>query len=152
MLSSRARYATRAVLDLSLRYDEGPILIGDISDRQNIPLKYLQQILVSLKLAGFLQSRKGPGGGYILARDPKDITLGEVVRAMDGPIAPISCVSVTNFAECGCPHPDRCSLRATFKEVRDAMAAVMDATSFAEMAEKQRTADAASVDICDYII
>jgi Rrf2 family protein len=140
------------MLDLSLHYDEGPILIGDISDRQNIPLKYLQQILVSLKLAGFLQSRKGPGGGYTLARSPKEITLGEVVRAMDGPIAPISCVSVTNFAECGCPHPDTCSLRTTFKEVRDAMAEVLDHTSFAEIADKQRSADGSGVEVFDYVI
>jgi Rrf2 family protein len=152
MLSSRARYATRAMLDLSLRYDEGPVLIGDISERQNIPLKYLQQILVSLKLAGFLQSRKGPGGGYALARSPKEITLGEVVRAMDGPIAPISCVSVTNYAECGCPNPERCSLRATFKEVRDAMAEVIDHISFAEIAQKQRDADEADSSVLDYII
>ena len=152
MLSSRARYATRAMLDLSLRYEHGPVLIGDISDRQNIPLKYLQQILVSLKLAGFLQSRKGPGGGYALARPPHEITLGEVVRAMDGPIAPISCVSVTNFAECGCPNPDRCSLRASFKLVRDAMAEVLDRTSFAEIADRQRRADEADIGILDYII
>jgi Rrf2 family protein len=140
------------MLDLSLRFEHGPVLIGDISDRQNIPLKYLQQILVSLKLAGFLQSRKGPGGGYALARAPEEITLGEVVRAMDGPIAPISCVSVTNFAECGCPNPDRCALRASFKLVRDAMAEVLDQTTFAEIAARQRSADDADIEILDYII
>ena len=140
MLSSRARYATRAILDLSLEYSKGPIQIQDIADRQNIPVKFLQQILVALKMTGFVQSRKGPGGGYLLAIPPKEITLGAVVRAMDGPIAPISCVSVTKFSECGCPHPEVCSLRTTFKEARDAIAEVLDKTTFADLTDRQLTA------------
>ena len=137
MLSSRARYATRAILDLSLLFDQGPIQIHDIAERQNIPVKFLQQILVALKMTGFVQSRKGPGGGYSLAMQPKEITLGAVVRAMDGPIAPISCVSVTKFSECGCPNPEVCSLRNAFKEVRNAMSEVLDRTSFADLAQNQ---------------
>ena len=140
MLSSRARYATRAILDLSLRGGE-TTLIGDIAARQNIPLKFLQQILVSLKAAGFVTSRKGPGGGYALARKPEAITLGDVVRAMDGRLAPISCVSVAAHAECGCPRPETCALRDKFRDVRDAMAAILDRTTFAELAESQRVAD-----------
>lgn len=137
MLSSRARYATRAILDLSLNFDKGPIQIQDIADRQNIPVKFLQQILVALKMTGFVQSRKGPGGGYSLAMAPREISLGAVVRAMDGPIAPISCVSVTKFSECGCPNPDVCSLRNTFKEVRDAMSQVLDNTTFEDLTRRQ---------------
>jgi len=137
MLSSRARYATRAILDLSLLYEQGPIQIHDIAERQNIPVKFLQQILVALKMTGFVQSRKGPGGGYSLAMAPKEITLGAVVRAMDGPIAPISCVSVTKFSECGCPNPEVCSLRNAFKEVRNAMSEVLDRTTFSDLAQQQ---------------
>lgn len=137
MLSSRARYATRALLDLSLRHDQGPTLIQDIAERQNIPLKYLQQILVSLKLGGFVASRKGPGGGYLLARPAEKITLGSVLRAMDGPLAPISCVSVTAYSECGCPDPDRCALRESFSQVREAMAELLDNTTFADLRERQ---------------
>jgi Rrf2 family protein len=137
MLSSRARYATRALLDLSMQNDGKSILIQDIAERQNIPLKFLQQILVSLKVAGFLQSRKGPGGGYALAKAPKEITLGDVIRAMDGFIAPISCVSVTNFHECGCPNPDTCVLKLKFREVRDAMSDVLDQTTFADLSALQ---------------
>ncbi len=137
MLSSRARYATRAILDLSLLADQGPIQIADIAERQNIPVKFLQQILVALKMTGFVQSRKGPGGGYLLAMPPRDITLGAVVRAMDGPIAPISCVSVTKFSECGCPNPEVCSLRNAFKDVRNAIANVLDSTTFADLSAKQ---------------
>lgn len=141
MLSSRARYATRAILDLSMRVDAKTTLIQDIAERQNIPLKFLQQILVTLKVAGLVSSRKGPGGGYVLAQPPERITLGAVIRAMDGSVAPISCVSVTNYAECGCPEPATCALRMKFKEVRDAMADVLDHTTFAELAEIQRKAD-----------
>lgn len=137
MLSCRARYATRAILDLSLMYREGPIQIQDIAKRQNIPLKFLQQILVALKMTGFVQSRKGPGGGYSLAIEPEEITLGAVIRAMDGPIAPISCVSVTRYEECGCPDPKICPLRTSFKAVRNAISDVLDHTTFAELAAQQ---------------
>lgn len=138
MLSSRARYATRALLELSLRYDEGPVQIQDIGARQNIPVKYLEQILMALKLGGFVQSRKGPGGGYMLAKAPQQITLGAVVRAMDGPIAPISCVSVSHYADCGCPNPETCGLRTVFKEARDAIAEVLDGTTFADIRDRHR--------------
>lgn len=151
MLSSRARYATRAILDLSLRAGERTTLIGDIAARQNVPLKFLQQILVTLKGAGLVRSQKGPGGGYALARRPELITLGDVIRATDGMLAPISCVSVNAPAECGCPHPETCALRAKFREVRDAMSAVLDHTTFAELAEMQRRADGTPLPI-DFVI
>ncbi len=152
MLSSRARYATRAILDLSLEYGKGAIQIQDIADRQNIPVKFLQQILVALKMTGFVSSRKGPGGGYLLAMAPKEITLGAVVRAMDGPIAPISCVSVTKFSECGCPNPEVCSLRNTFKEARDAISEVLDKTTFAELTDRQLAAIDSISRSLDYVI
>src|SRR5579871_5526963 len=110
MLSSRAKYATRALLDLTLRYEHGPALIHEIAERQKIPVKFLEQILLSLKHAGFVESRKGRGGGYFLAKPPTAITLGAVVRVIDGPLAPISCVSVTNYMACGCPDPTTCGL------------------------------------------
>jgi Rrf2 family protein len=138
MLSSRAKYATRAILHLAVKEEDGPVLIQEVADAQNIPLKYLQQILVSLKVAGFVKSRKGPGGGYVLARPAGEIMLGAVLRSMDGPLAPISCVSVTQHSECGCPDPDTCALRSAFRDVREAMAAVLDSTSFQELADKQR--------------
>ena len=152
MLSSRARYATRAVLDLSLLADQGPIQIQDIASRQNIPVKFLQQILVALKMTGFVQSRKGPGGGYSLAVPPQEITLGAVLRAMDGPIAPISCVSVTKFSECGCPNPEVCALRVAFKDVRNVMSEVLDQTTFAELAERQRQNEDGLSNSFDFVI
>ena len=152
MLSSRAKYATRAVLHLTLRDTDQPVAIQEIADCQNIPLKYLQQILAALKVAGFVQSRKGPGGGYFLARPAREITLGAVLRAMDGPLAPISCVSISQHAECGCPHPEVCALKASFREVRDSMAEVLDATNFSQLAERQRESEKSHNDIQDFVI
>lgn len=130
MLSSRAKYATRALVELSLHFDKGPLPIQQIAEDQNIPVKFLEQILFHLKTLGFVQSKKGPGGGYFLARAPKEIMLGQVVRALDGPVAPISCVSVYGYQECGCPNPETCGLKQVFKEARDAIAGVLDSTDF----------------------
>ena len=152
MLSSRARYATRALLDLSLHENEGPVQGHDIAERQNIPIKFLEQILLALKRAGFVQSRKGPGGGYFLARPAAEITLGAVVRSVDGPIAPISCVSVSGYMECGCPHPETCGLRAVFKEARDSLAAILDGTTFADIRDRHHVLEAEQSKVFDYII
>jgi Rrf2 family protein len=125
------------MLDLTVHFDQRPVSIQDVAERQNIPLKYLEQILLALKLAGFVRSRKGPGGGYFLAKSPGEITLGAVVRAMDGPLAPLSCASVSGYHECGCPEPETCSLRATFKAARDALSAVLDGTTFADLKDRR---------------
>ena len=151
-LSSRGKYATRALLDLCLHEEEGPVQIRDIAERQQIPLKYLEQILLSLKRLGVVQSRKGPGGGYMLAQPPHAITLGAVVRAVDGPLAPISCASVSGYAECGCPEPETCGLRAVWKEARDALAAVLDQTTFADIRERHLRLRSQSEKVLDYVI
>lgn len=152
MLSSRGKYATRALLDLSLHQEEGPIQIHDIAERQNIPIKYLEQILLQLKRNGFVMSRKGPGGGYALAMTPAKITLGAVVRAMDGPLAPISCASITGYTECGCPEPDTCGLRAFWKEARDALATVLDGTTFADIKDRHLALRSQQDTVLDYVI
>ncbi len=133
MLSNRAKYATRAVLELSLQYERDPVHLSDIAARQDIPEAFLQQIMGTLRTAGFVQSRKGPGGGFTLAKPPSELTLGSLIRALDGPIALISCVSVTRHAECGCPHPDTCGIRKSFQEARDVMSAVLDDTTFEQI-------------------
>jgi Rrf2 family protein len=152
MLSNRAKYATRAILDLTAHYDEGPILIQDIHKRQNIPLKFLEQILLTLKHAGFVDSRKGRGGGYFLARTPAKITLGSVVRAIDGPLAPISCVSVTAFHDCGCLNPKTCGLRTAWQEARNSLADVLDRVSFSEILERQHRLESETAEVYDYTI
>jgi len=140
------------MLDLSLHYEEGPVQIHDVAQRQNIPVKYLEQILLLLKRFGFVHSRKGPGGGYFLARAPSEITLGAVVRALEGPLAPISCVSVSGYMECGCPDPETCGLRLAWKEARDALAAVLDNTTFADLRSRHESLRARQVEALDYVI
>jgi Rrf2 family protein len=152
ILSSRGKYATRALLHLCLYGRDRPVSIHDIAEQENIPLKYLEQILLLLKRQGYVQSRKGPGGGYLLARDPEMIPLGEVVRALDGPLAPISCVSVSGYTECGCPDPDTCGLRAVWKEARDALAQILDNTTFADIVERHQRLESEHHPILDYSI
>ncbi len=152
MLTNRGKYATRAVLDLALHYKQGPVLIQDIAARQKIPLKFLEQILLALKTAGFVASRKGRGGGYYCARPPEEITLGAVVRAIDGPLAPVSCVSQTQFGECGCPDPNVCALRSVWKDARDALSRVLDGTTFADISARHRDLVQGTYDIIDYVI
>jgi len=146
MLTSRAKYAMRALLELSLCYGQGAQNIQEIAKRQNIPVKFLEQILASLRMLGFIESRRGPGGGYTLRRAPADISLGEVIRAIEGPLAPISCVSVTQYQPCGCPDPESCGLRYAFKDARDALAQVLDNTSYQDIVEKNHPVRSLMVD------
>ena len=139
-LSTKGEYASRAMLELSRRYRDGAIHSREISKAQEIPPHFLQQILLLLKRAGYLKSRKGRMGGYILAKPPDEINVAEVIRVMDGPLAPMDCVSVT--AHQVCPHEDSCGLKGLWKETRDAIAAILERTTFADLAERTLTARA----------
>ena len=133
-LSTKGEYASRAMLELSRRYREGAIHSREISKAQEIPPHFLQQILLLLKRAGYLKSRKGRMGGYILAKPPDEINVAEVIRVMDGPLAPIDCVSV--MAHETCPMEGTCGLRWLWKDVRDAVAEILEKTTFADLVEK----------------
>ncbi|MBI2093301.1 MAG: Rrf2 family transcriptional regulator [Candidatus Omnitrophica bacterium] len=134
MLSKKSKYAIRALLALAKRQEQAPMLIAELADREEIPKKFLEIILLELKNKGVLQSKKGKGGGYLLGRNPEDITLGEVIRALDGPLAPLPCVSQTAYQKCDeCQDENTCGLRAVMKEVRDATAQVLDRESLADM-------------------
>jgi Rrf2 family transcriptional regulator, cysteine metabolism repressor len=139
-ISTKGEYASRAMLELSLRQEEGALHIKAISAAQDIPERFLEQILLLLKRAGYLRSRKGPHGGYVLAKPPEKITVAEVIRVMDGPLAPIDCVSVT--AHQVCPHEATCGLKGLWKETRDAVAAIMERTTFADLARRTLAARA----------
>jgi Rrf2 family protein len=128
------------MLELSLHYGGKPLHIRDISKAQDIPRRFLEQILLQLKRAGYLRSRKGPAGGYYMSRPPDEITVAEVIRVMDGPLAPIDCVSVT--AHEVCPHEASCGLKWLWKEVRDAVAEITERATFGELAERTRAARA----------
>lgn len=135
-LSKRSEYGVRALIDLAFIYDQGPIRIEDIADREKMPVKFLQQVLLTLKHAGILHSKKGANGGYYLARVPQEITLGEVIRVLDGPLAPIRCVSEMAYEECNCPvGEEKCGLRIIMGEVRDAIAGILDNTTLADVCD-----------------
>jgi Rrf2 family cysteine metabolism transcriptional repressor len=137
-LSTRGEYASRAMLELTLHWPHRSLHVRDISSAQDIPERFLEQILLLLKRAGYLRSRKGPKGGYHLAKPPSQITVAEVIRVMDGPLAPIDCVSVT--AHEVCPLEDSCGLRWLWKEVRDSVARILEGTTFAQVARRARRA------------
>jgi len=135
-LSTKGEYASRAMLELSLHHADGPVHIRDISAAQDIPERFLEQILLQLKRAGYLRSKKGPNGGYYLAKAPSRISVAEVIRVMDGPLAPIDCVSVT--AHEVCPREAFCGLKGLWKETRDAIARILERTTFADLAERTK--------------
>ncbi|HYA48167.1 MAG TPA: Rrf2 family transcriptional regulator [Burkholderiales bacterium] len=133
-LSTKGEYASRAMLELSLRYGQGPLHVREISQAQNVPRRFLEQILLLLKRAGYLKSRKGQKGGFVLAKPPSAISVAEVIRVMDGPLAPIDCVSV--MAHEACPMEATCGLRWLWKDVRDSVAGILEKTTFADLVAK----------------
>jgi Rrf2 family protein len=112
--------------------------IKEISLRENISVKFLEQILLTLKNAGLLHSKMGVGGGYYLARSAKEITLGQIFRVLDGPVAPIKCVSQMAYEPCGCPDEDTCGLRMVMGDVRNAIADILDNTTLADVSLRQK--------------
>jgi Rrf2 family protein len=132
-LSKRGEYGLRALQDLARHHGGGPIPNKVLAERNNVPARFLEQILLILKHGQIIRSQKGPNGGYYLARSPEDITLAEVIRLLDGPLAPISCVSETAFEPCGCPDMEACGLRRVMKNVRDMVSDVMENTVLADL-------------------
>lgn len=115
------------------------VQIKEIAERQHIPAKFLEQILLSLKNAGLLHSRMGVGGGYYLARPATEITLGHIVRVLDGPLAPIRCVSQMAYEPCGCPDQETCGLRMVMSDVRNAISGILDCTSLSDVIGRVET-------------
>ena len=140
-LSKRGEYGLRAMLDLATwESHSGAVQIKDIAERGNIPAKFLEQILLTLKNAGLLNSKMGVGGGYYLARPADQINLGQIVRVLDGPLAPIHCVSQMAYEPCGCPDEETCGLRLVMLDVRNAIAGILDQTTLADVAHRVETA------------
>jgi Rrf2 family protein len=153
-LSKRGEYGLRAMIDLAEATRNSPngspespgrvIQIKDIAEREKIPAKFLEQILLTLKNAGMLQSKMGIGGGYYLAHPPESISLGHIVRVLDGPLAPIRCVSQMAYEPCGCPDEESCGLRLTMLDVRNAISDVLDRTTLADVLDRVEAARMAS--------
>jgi Rrf2 family protein len=132
MLSQKCKYALQALLVLARENSDGLLLVSDIAERENLPKKFLEAILLELNRNGLVRSRRGRGGGYALAKPADLITFGQVVRIIDGPLAPLSCVSVNYYRRCDdCKDEQACEIRKVMRRVRDAIAAELDGTSLA---------------------
>ncbi len=139
--SKKSEYALRALIELTEQYNRKLLQRHEIGKKQNIPVEYLEQILLSLKNAGLLASRRGVGGGYSLLKDPESITLGQVIRILDGPLAPIACVSKTAYQKCqDCPHADtkNCPIQLVMLDVRNAIADILDNYRLSDFAAGSR--------------
>ncbi len=136
-LSKRGEYALRALIDFGLAQELGrPLLqVSELTAKEGLPIKFLEQILMQLKAAGYLESRRGKHGGYLLARPPENISVGQVVRLIDGPLAPIACVSQTAYERCSCPDEEHCGLRMLMLDVRNAISNILDRFTLADVVE-----------------
>lgn len=135
-ISYRGDYVLKIILDLSLVFGKGIRSIKDISKRQDIPEKFLEQIITTLKRAGYVKTIRGAKGGVLLSKDPAEITLGEIIRLVDGPTSPIACVSRSGYASCD--FENRCAFRDVFRDIRDRVNDIVDQTTFADMVAKAR--------------
>jgi Rrf2 family protein len=133
MISQKAKYALRALLVLAQEGDDKPVLISDIAERHNLPKKFLEQILLDLKHHGLVQSRRGRSGGYALLKPASEISFGQVVRIIDGPLAPLPCLSKMAYRRCeDCPGEEACEIRRVFARTHQLTSDVLDRTTLAE--------------------
>ncbi len=133
-LSTRGRYGLRAMIDMAMSEEKSPIPTHTIAEREGLSERYLEQLMVPLKRAGLVKSVRGSQGGYILARNPQDITAGDVIRVLEGPIAPVECVSESNPDSCS--RSDFCVTRSLWTKVRDSIAQVLDSYTLADLARE----------------
>jgi Rrf2 family protein len=139
--SKRSEYGLRALIELTAHYGKAPLQRHQIAKRQHIPIEFLEHILLTLRNAGLLASRRGVSGGYRLLKSPDEITLGSVIRILDGPLAPIGCVSKTAYQKChDCPYADKpsCPVQHVMGEVRNAIAGVLDHYTLRDFAETSK--------------
>jgi Rrf2 family protein len=143
-LSKRGEYGLKALIDLASQEDPQTLVqMKDIAQRQQIPVKFLEQIMLAMKNGGILRSRAGLGGGYYLARPANEITLAQVVRLLEGPLAPISCVSQMAYERCVCEDEATCGLRLAMLDVRNAIADILDKTTLADVSTRVERAQRA---------
>jgi Rrf2 family cysteine metabolism transcriptional repressor len=134
-LSTREQYGVRAMVELARFYGQGPLPLAEVSRLQNISLAYLEQIVAPLREAGLVMSTRGAHGGYHLAHEPQAITVGDVLRALEGPIAPVQCVSEVRQAD-RCEREEVCLTRSVWEKVRDSIVNALDSTTLADLIEQ----------------
>jgi Rrf2 family protein len=136
-ISKKTKYGLQALFALTRRYGQGPVLIATLAKEEEIPLKFLEAILLDLKGRGIVQSKKGPRGGYQLNEAPSKITVGSVIRLMDGPLAPLPCASETAYRACDeCPDVEHCETRLVMRQIRDAIAEILDRTTLQQVVQQ----------------
>lgn len=141
MISKKTKYALKALTLLAEAYESRkPVLISELADKEKMPKKFLEQILLELNRKGILMSKKGKGGGYLLSKAPDQISVGSVIRILEGPLAPVPCVSQTAYQRCDeCQDEVTCGIRWIMKEVRDATANILDQTTLREMLDRKQS-------------
>jgi len=141
MISKKSKYAFKALIFLAGAPSGQPVLISDLAQGANVPKKFLEFILLSLRKGGLLQSRVGKGGGYSLALPTNKITVGSIVRILEGDLAPVPCLSTTNYERCGeCQDEATCGIRLTLCDVNEALTRVLDKLTLADMVERSESA------------
>jgi Rrf2 family protein len=139
VLTKKSKYGLKALLALAEDTGRGPVLVSELAERQRIPKKFLEAILLDLKRHGFVQSKKGKGGGYLLSRSASTITVGQVIRVLEGPLALIPCASQTQYRPCEeCVDEATCGVRISMLEVRDATSKILDRTTLSSLNAKSR--------------
>ena len=135
-LSRRSEYGLRALTDLARTGSAVTVPLATLASRNNLPPKFLEQIMATLKRGGIVRTTLGAHGGYALADDPATVSVGRVIRLLDGALAPLPCVSLRYYTPCSCPDEASCALRDVMLDVRDAMLAILDEESLAAMAAR----------------
>lgn len=135
-LSRRSEYGLRALVELTRHGTDGPVPLALIAERNRLPPKFLEQILAQLKRAGIVRTVLGARGGYALAAEPADISVGRVIRLLDGALAPLPCVSLRYYEPCSCPDEAACALRDVMIDVRDAILAILERETLADLAAR----------------
>ena len=136
-LSRRSEYGLRALVDLVRHDGDGPLALATLAQRNRLPVKFLEQIMATLKHGGIVRTTLGAHGGYALAADPSAVSIGRVIRLLDGALAPLPCVSLRYYDRCSCPDEATCPLRDVMIDVRDAMLAILDRETLAELAARE---------------
>ena len=137
-ITYKGDYALKTILDLAIYYGNGPVAIPDLAKRLDIPVKFLEQILLDLKRGRFVESRRGKVGGYLLAKEPSRIKVGEVIRFIDGPIAPVTCVQEDYK---GCSEKNRCVFRSIWKKVARSTSEIVDHITFEDLVKQNKKLD-----------
>ena len=136
-LSRRSEYGLRSLIDLVRHDGAGPVPLAVLAQRNNLPAKFLEQIMATLKHGGIVRTTLGAHGGYALAADASTVTIGRVIRLLDGALAPLPCVSLRYYSRCSCPDEGTCALRDVMIDVRDAMLEILDRETLAQLAARE---------------